>query len=199
MFADGVSTTTQMVPTDDGCLIPAIYGEFVEVFSKAKVQTVPPHQSTDHAIDLEPSYNVPYWRSYNILEFELRTFKAYIEANLPTRFIQWSSSPMAAPIHFARRKDGGSRLWVDYRVLNKVTLEIRYPLFLILEMVDHARGTKIFTKLKVCSAYYLILIKECNEYKMDFPTRYGQCQYWVKPSGLTNVLAIFQSYIDDCL
>jgi len=44
----------QTVPTDDGGLIPAIYGDFVEGFSKAKVETLPPHQSIDHAIDLEP-------------------------------------------------------------------------------------------------------------------------------------------------
>jgi len=52
-----------MVPTDDGghILIPAIYGEFVEVLSK-KAETLPPHRSIDHAIDLEPGYNMPYGR-----------------------------------------------------------------------------------------------------------------------------------------
>jgi len=48
------------VPTDDGGDILATYGEFVEVFSKDKVETLLPHQSTDHAIDLEHSYNLPY-------------------------------------------------------------------------------------------------------------------------------------------
>jgi len=61
-FADGSGTTTKMVPTDNEghILIPAIYGEFVEVFSKAKVQTLVPHQSIDRAIDYEPGYNLPY-------------------------------------------------------------------------------------------------------------------------------------------
>ena len=49
-----------MVPTDDGGHIPAIYGDFVEVYSKTKAGTLPPHWSTDHAIDLEPGYNLPY-------------------------------------------------------------------------------------------------------------------------------------------
>jgi hypothetical protein len=51
---------TTMVPTDDGGHIPAMYGEFVEVFSKAKAETLPSHQSI--AIDLEPGYNLPYGR-----------------------------------------------------------------------------------------------------------------------------------------
>jgi len=99
-----------MVPTDDGGHIPAIYGEFVEVFSKTKAETLPPHRSTDHAIDLEPGYNLPYGRIYNLSEFELRTLKAYIEVNLANGFIQRSSSPAAAPILFAKKKDGGLRL-----------------------------------------------------------------------------------------
>jgi len=53
-----------MVPTDDGglILIPAIYGDFVKVFSKANAKTFPLHRSIDHAIDLEPGYNFPYGR-----------------------------------------------------------------------------------------------------------------------------------------
>jgi len=54
-----------MVPTDDGGHIPATYGEFVEVFSKEKVETLLPHWSTDHAMDLEPGCNLQYGRIYN--------------------------------------------------------------------------------------------------------------------------------------
>jgi len=77
-----------MVPTDDGGHIPTTHGEFVEVFSKDKTETVPPHPLTDHAIDFEPGCNMPYARIYNLSEFVLRTLKAYIEANLANAFIQ---------------------------------------------------------------------------------------------------------------
>jgi hypothetical protein len=50
-----------MVPTDDGEHIPAIYGEFVEVFSK-ELETLAPHRSIDHGIDLERGDNLPYGR-----------------------------------------------------------------------------------------------------------------------------------------
>jgi hypothetical protein len=61
MFADGAGTTTKIVPTDNGGHIPAIYGEFVEVFSN-KTETLAPHWSIDHAIDLDPGFNLPYGR-----------------------------------------------------------------------------------------------------------------------------------------
>jgi len=62
MFADVAGTTTKMVPTDDEGHIPAIYRDFVEDFSKAKAETLPPHWSIDHAIDSEPGYKLPYGR-----------------------------------------------------------------------------------------------------------------------------------------
>ena len=54
--------TTVMVPINNGrtILIPAICGDFVEIFSKAKEEILPPHQSIDHALDLEPGYNLAY-------------------------------------------------------------------------------------------------------------------------------------------
>jgi hypothetical protein len=50
-----------MVPTDDGGHIPATHGDFGEVFCK-DAKTLPPHRSIDHAIDLEPGYNLPHGR-----------------------------------------------------------------------------------------------------------------------------------------
>jgi len=50
-----------MVPTDDGGHIPAIHRDLVEVFAN-EVMTLQPHQSIDHAIDLEPIYKLPYGR-----------------------------------------------------------------------------------------------------------------------------------------
>jgi len=66
-------------------------------------------------------------------------------------------------------------------------------------MLDRVREARIFTKLDLCGAYNLIRIKEGDEYKTAFRTRYGQFEYWVMPFDLKNAPATFQSYIDDCL
>ena len=124
-FADGAGTMTKIVPTDDGGHIPAIYGELIEVVSKAKAVTVLLHWSTDHAIDVEPGYNLPYVQIYNLLEFELRMLKAYIEANLATGFIQHSPSPVTSLFFFPKDGDGGWRLCVNYWAPNKATVKIR--------------------------------------------------------------------------
>ena len=88
---------------------------------------------------------------------------------------------------------------VDYRALNLGTVKKRYPLPLISELLDRVREARIFTKLDLRNAYHLIRIKEGDEFKTAFRTRYGQFEYRVMPFGLTNAPATFQAYIDDCL
>ena len=136
---------------------------------------------------------------YKLSELELATLKAYMEMNLDKGFIQRSSSPAAAPILFVKKKDGSLRLCVDYRALNAVTIKNRYPLPLISEILDRVRHAKIYTKLDLRDAYHLIRIREGDEYKTAFRTRYGQFEYRVMPFGLTNAPSTFQSYIDECL
>jgi len=189
----------EMVMTDDGGRIPAQYQDFVEVCSKVKAETFPPHRPPDHEIDLEPGYKLPYGRIYNLSEFELKTLRAYIETNLTSGFIQRSSSPAAAPILFAKKKEGELRLCGDYRAFNLGTVKNRYPLPLISELLNRVREAQIFTKLDLWNAYHLIRIKQGDEFKTAFRTRYGQFEYQVMPFGLKNAPATSQAYIDDCL
>jgi len=64
-------------------------------------------------------------------------------------------------------------------------------------MLDRMRGALIFTKLDLRNAYHLIWIKEGEEYKNAFRTRYCQLEYRVMPFGSTNAPATFEAYIDD--
>jgi hypothetical protein len=191
--------STSKVQADDGSWIPSTYRDFLDIFSKKKAETLPPHRPTDHAIDLEPGTKLPYGRIYSLSEVELKALKAYIETNLASGFIQRSSSPAASPILFVKKKDGSLRLCVDYRALNYASVKNRHPLPLISEILERVGKAKIFTKLDLRGAYNLIRIKEGDEFKTAFRTRFCQFQYWVMPFGLTNAPTTFQAYIDDCL
>jgi len=96
---------SEMVMTNDGGRIPAQHHDCVDVFSKVKAERVPPRRPTDHAINLEPRYKLPYGQFYNLSVFKLMTVKDYIETNLASAFIQPSSSPATEPILFAKKKD----------------------------------------------------------------------------------------------
>ena len=146
----------------------------MDVFGKTKAETLAPHRRIDHAIDLELGFKIPYKRIYNLSEVELRTLKAYIEMNQSNGFIQRSSSSAAAPILFAKQKDGGLWLCVDYRALNSATVKNWNPLPLISQMLDRMRRAQMFTRLDLQNTYHLIRIKEGDEYQTAFQTRYGQ-------------------------
>jgi len=104
-----------------------MYSELVHVFSKVQVETLTPHRSIDHAIDLEPAFKLPYGRIYNLSEVEFRTLKAYIENNIAKDFMQWSSSWVPAPIVLSKKMDGGVSLCVDYCTLNLAIIKNWYP------------------------------------------------------------------------
>jgi len=111
-----------------------------------------------------------------------------LDKNLKKGFIRESKSLAGYPILFIKKKDGLLRLYVDYRKLNDVIIKNRYPLPNISELQDRLAKAKIFTKLDLRGAYNLIRIKEGDEWKIVFRTRYRYYEYLVMPFGLTNVL-----------
>lgn len=73
----------------------------------------------------------------------------------PAMVITGSSSHLNA-----KKDDGGLRLCIDYQELNKATIKNRYPLPLILEMLERLHTTHILTKLDLGNAYHFIQIKK---------------------------------------
>jgi hypothetical protein len=86
---------------------------------------------------------------------------------------------------------------VDYCGLNKVTKKTRYPLPLISRLLKQLGSAMIFTKIDLRSAYNLVLVKEENEWKTAFCTRYGHFEYLVMPFELTNAPTVSQYIIND--
>ena len=58
-----------------------------------------------------------------------------------------------------KKKDGSSRLCVDYRQLNKMTIKNNYPLPRINDLMDQLHGSSVFSKIGLCSGYHQILVK----------------------------------------
>src|SRR5438045_107647 len=130
---------------------------------------------------------------------ELRALHEYLKEALAKGWIHESKSPAGAPILFAPSKSGELPLCVDYRGLNAITIKNRYPLPLISELLDHPNGSVVFSKIDLRNAYHQIRIREGDEWKTAFRTRYGHFEYLVLPFGLTNAPATFHAYINCAL
>ena len=60
----------------------------------------------------------------------------------------------------ANKKDGGKRLYIDYRELNKVTIKNKYHLLRIDDLFDQLHGAKVFSKLDLQSGYHQLKVKK---------------------------------------
>ena len=180
--------------------IPDKYSDFSNVFSKEKTLVLPEHTELNkHAIDLEDGKQPLYGPIYSLGLVEFETLKIYINTHLKTGFIQTSKFLAGVPILFDKKPNGGLRLYIDYQGLNNLTIKNRYPLSLIEESLNRLGQAKKFTQLDLTSAYYQMRIKEGDEWKTAFQTRYDHFKYQVMPFGLFNALTSFQGYINKIL
>jgi len=180
-------------------LVPEEYHEFLPIFSEKEARILPPHRYVDHAIPLEEGVKPPFGRMYSMSDSELKEVRKWIDENLSKSFIRASSSSAASPILFVKKKDGSLRLCVDYRALNDITIKDRHPLPRIEETLNQIRGCKYFTRLDPRACFNQIRIKEGDEWKTAFRTRYGLYEFLVMPFGLTNAPATAQRYVNDTL
>ena len=129
----------------------------------------------------------------------MEILKTYIKNNLANSFIQPSKFSAGALILFDKKLDRSLRLCINYQGLNNLIIKNRYLLPLIDESLDRLGQTKQFTQLDLTNAYHWMRICEGDEWKTVFKTQYGHFKYQVMLFGLSNVLVIFQRYVNKIL
>src|SRR5690606_33341492 len=179
--------------------VPEVYHDLLKPFSKEFADRLPEHTEYDHAIDLMPGTTPPSCNIYPMSANELKTLDGDLKDMERTGKIRKSVSSAGAPAIFVPKADNELRFCVDYRRLNSITIKNRYPLPLMDELRDRLHGSVYKTKLDLKNGYHLIRIKEGDEWKTAFRTRYGHYEYTVMPFGLVNAPATFQNMINSIL
>ena len=168
-----------------------ILREFKDVFPEELPKALPPARPVDHRIELLPGSQPCAQRMYRMSAAELDEMKNQLDDLLSSGLIRPSISPFGAPVLFVKKKDGGMRMCIDYRALNRITIKNRYPLPRIDELFDRLKGAKYFSKIDLRSGYHQVRIHEADVAKTAFRTRYGHFEFLVLPFGLTNAPATF--------
>jgi len=180
--------------------VPMEFRQYLGVMGKELADALPEHHSYDCKIDLKEGSTAPWGPIYPLSEIELQTLREWLKEMEKTGKIRRSTSQAGSPILFVPKPNGrGLRLCVDYRGLNSITIPNRYPLPLMQELQDRVQGAQWFTKMDLKNGFNLIRMREGDEWKTAFRTRYVLYEFQVMPFGLTNAPSTFQDIMNHVL
>jgi hypothetical protein len=131
--------------------VQQVLKEFQDVFPEKLPPGLPPRRDVDHQIELEPGAKAPVNRMYKMSFTELDELKKQLAELVEAGYVEPSKSPFGAPVLFVHKKDGGERMCIDYRALNKLTIKNSYPLPRIDELLDRLLGARVFSKIDLRS------------------------------------------------
>nr|GEV78129.1 reverse transcriptase domain-containing protein [Tanacetum cinerariifolium] len=173
--------------------------EFLEVFPE-DLSGLPPVRQVEFQIDLIPGA-VPVARApYRLAPLEMQELSNQLQELADRGFIRLSTSPWGAHVLFVKKKDGSFRMCIDYRELNKLTINNRYPLPRIDDLFDQLQGSSVYSKINLRSGYHQLRVWDEDIPKTDFRTRYEHYEFQVMPFGLTNAPVVFMDLMNhyDC-
>ena len=128
---------------------------------------------------------------------EKKKVQIILDDLLERGIIRPSVSEYASRTVLVRKKDGGIRLCIDFRTLNKITARENYPIPLIEEQVEALEGKRYFTSLDLKEGFHHVYIHKDSVKYTAFITPFGQFEYVKMPFGLKNASARFQRYINE--
>ena len=119
-----------------------------------------------------------------------------VERVKPNTLLQYTS-----PLHLVRKPNGrGWRICADFRKLNQITKSDNYPLPLLRSFQAKIKGSKIFSKLDIKSAFHHLPIHPEDINKTCVLSPWGGAFVFKRLAfGLSNGPASWQKYIDSVI
>lgn len=150
--------------------------------------------------DEQPVY-VKSFRHPHSMKNEIQS---QIQKLLDSKIIRPSISPYSAPVWIVPKKSDASgkkkfRMVIDYRKLNEKTIEDKYPLPRIDEILDNLGRCTYFTTLDLAQGFHQIEMDEESIEKTAFTVNNGHYEYVRVPFGLKNAPSTFQRVMDNVL
>nr|GEV57761.1 putative reverse transcriptase domain-containing protein [Tanacetum cinerariifolium] len=146
------------------------YGDEVLIIQE-DLPGLPPARQVKFQIDLFPGVAPVAWAPYRLAPAEMKELSIQLQEISDRGFIRPSSSPWGPPVLFVKKKDGSFQMCIDYRELNKLTIDLR-------------------------SGYHQLRVWEEDIPKTAFKTRYGHYKFQVMPFGLTNAPTVFMDLMN---
>ena len=177
--------------------VPEEYQRHANIFDPVESKKLPPSRPWDHAITLKPDApDTIDCKLYPLPPKDNEALCKWLEEEESKGYIRPSISPIASSFFFLQKADGSQRPVQDYRGVNKWTICNRYLLPLIPELIVEVQDLFVFTKFDVEGGFNKVRIKEGDQHKAAFKTKYGLYEPMVMYFGLCNSPATFQNMMN---
>jgi hypothetical protein len=124
-------------------------------------------------------------RPYQCPPPKLQALREIVQDLLRKGIIRKSYSQYASPAFLVPKHDGGHRMVVDYRLLNRKIVFDAFPMPTVESAFAHFANAKIFSVLDLNSAYYQIPLSAKSRKATAFCTPFGFFEFNKMPMGLS--------------
>ncbi|MCO5580910.1 hypothetical protein L7F22_034783 [Adiantum nelumboides] len=171
--------------------------QFQDVFIDDIPRELPPKRGDDdHMIELIPGSSPPNKPPYRVSQAQQEEIMRQVNELVEKGMVRPSSSPFCSPVLLVQKKDGTYHICVDYRALNRITINDRFPVPRVEDLFDKLQGSTYFSRIELKSGYHQIRIVDEDIVKTAFRTTFGLYEYLVMPFGLTNAPSTFNRMME---
>ena len=175
------------------------FHKYIDIWNSKLTNKISSHKNWNYDINLVLETKSSTKKNYKLFKNQATIIKKYVDDMLRKRFIKLNTLKYAALVLIVKKLDEGLRVCVNYRALNALIIKNRNAPSLIKDIFSRFCVVKWYNKFDIITIFNEIRMREKDEKKIAFLTRYDLFKYVVILFDLCNAFKIFQLFINATL